>query len=217
MRFPDAHGGIDPRSPARVACVLAGLALLLFPGDAISAQDSGSESSAHLAGHRYLDPCTRAADPPPFVCRQPSWAPAPPPAGPPIPGIARPLGQEETRVGSDAGVLVGTLAGAAVLGFLSAYLGYEIDRGLHEDEPSEDPGLVGAYTGLFLGTGYGGVLGAHIGSRGAGSPWLPLGIATATIPAVLLELELGALPPVVAVITAVAMEMAALGEAAEGR
>ncbi|HSM36428.1 MAG TPA: hypothetical protein VK837_08545 [Longimicrobiales bacterium] len=217
MGFPGTDAHTHPRSTTRGTSVLATLILLLFPCDAISAQDAASESSAHLVLSPSPAPCTGGADPAPLVCRRPTWAGAPRTDGLPIRKVARPTGQEETRDGSDAGVLVGTLAGAAILGLVSAYLGHEIDRALHEDEPSEDPGLVGAYSGLFLGTGYGGVLGAHIGSRGAGSPWLPLGIATATIPAVLLELELGALPPLVAVLTAVAMEMAALEGAAEGR
>jgi hypothetical protein len=216
MELPNAHGRIDPRSPTRSASVLAGLALLLLPCGAISAQGAGSESPAQLAGGESLAPCIGAVDPAPLVCRQSTWVTAPPTAGPPVPEIAQPFGPQETRDGSDAGVLIGAVAGAAILGFVGAYLGHEIDRDLHEDEPSEDPGLVGAYTGLFLGTGYGGVLGARIGSRGAGSPWLPLGIATATIPAALLDLGWGALAPLVAVIAAVAIETAALEDGAEG-
>lgn len=108
---------------------------------------------------------------------------------------------------SAAWVILGAAAGAVIVGIPAALIGHDIDRGLHEDEVSESPGLVGAYAGLFLGGGIGGVLGAHVGSGRRGSPWLPLGIVGAAIPLMLIDFELGLVPPVVGVVVAVAIEI----------
>lgn len=108
---------------------------------------------------------------------------------------------------SDAWTFLGAVAGVAIVGIPAALIGHDIDRGLHEDEVSEDPGLVGAVAGFYLGGGIGGVVGAHLGSGRRGSPWLPLGIVGAAIPLMLLDLELAAVAPAVGVVLAVAIEI----------
>jgi len=112
-------------------------------------------------------------------------------------------------------VILGAAAGAVIVGLPAALIGHDIDRGLHEDEPSEDPGLVGAVAGLYLGAGIGGVAGAHVGSGRRGSPWVPLGIVGAAIPLMLLDLELGAVAPLAGVAVAVAIEINAGQERAD--